>query len=395
MLPSWLTNLFLAVAGLLVVILLVRIVWRWWQSGLRGTQPRSDLRPLMEQEPVAVQPQPLPTRAMQAASVANTATTGKAAVAATVATGTTAASSLWGSARRRATELPQVLREDLPGADSTDRAFGALNPAFASLMPESDERKTELRSELQTAGYYNTHAAENFSAIRYVLVIGGLVLAGVALVLAPRSLEPYCVGAAIVLPLLGWALPRLYIRGKAAQRKNEIENGMPDLLDMLNMCVGQGLTVHDSLKRIVRDLRGVYPALAQELRIVLEQAQIGHLNLALANFSRRIDLPEVHSFTSLMTQTERMGTSVSDALTTYSDTMRDSLKQRADEKGNQAAFKLLFPTVLCLMPAVYLFLLGPAVVELSQFFYSGGRDALDTGSSVIQNINQNRQLPPQ
>jgi tight adherence protein C len=106
-------------------------------------------------------------------------------------------------------------------------------------------------------------------------------------------------------------------------------------------------------------------------------------------FSRRVDVPEVHSFTSLLVQTERMGTSISEALTEYSDNMRETMRQRADEKSNAAAFKLLFPTVLCLMPAVYLFLLGPAIIELSNFFNRGGREILNRGGSVVREYQQN------
>lgn len=186
----------------------------------------------------------------------------------------------------------------------------------------------------------------------------GLLLGGLAMVLAPPQFEWIAVIGVVTLPLLGWAMPRLIVRNQANERRRQIEHGMPDLLDMLNMCVSQGLTIPESLKRILRDLRGPYPALAQELRIVSEQSQLAGLPTALTNFSKRIDLPEVHSFTTLLNQTERMGTSISDALTSYSDTMRESLRQRADEKGNQATFRLLFPTVFCLMPAVYLFLLG-------------------------------------
>ena len=81
---------------------------------------------------------------------------------------------------------------------------------------------------------------------------------------------------------------------------------------------------------------------------------------------------------------------MSEALTNYSDTMRESLRQRADEKGNRATFRLLFPTVLCLMPAVYLFLLGPAVISLADFFTAGGRDSLGSGTSAIQRLNAQR-----
>ena len=288
--------------------------------------------------------------------------------------------------------MPRVLAEDVPGMDDSDRKFGSqLNPALASLLPESAERREQSRKELLAAGYHSPHAVENLAATRYVYMMLALVVFGALLLIAPPRLEPWAIGGLIVGPMLGWALPMLRIRSQAEERKLEIGRAMPDLLDMLNMCVSQGLTVHDALRRVLRDFRGVYPALSQELAIVTEQTQISNLHTALENFGQRVDLPEVHSFTSLLIQTERMGTSISEALTTYSDTMRESLRQRADEKGNQATFRLLFPTVLCLMPAVYLFLLGPAVIGLSNFFYQpGGADSLDTGTTAIQRLGQQR-----
>jgi tight adherence protein C len=298
--------------------------------------------------------------------------------------------------RQQSRDLPErVLADQTPVARTDDYLFGPLTAAMAELFPDSAARREETRKELLAAGFYQPHALQNLSAVRYAAMMGGMVLGLVWLVLAPARWEWLALSSVVVFPLLGWALPRLYVRGRAAERRNEIERGMPDLLDMLNMCVSQGLTVPDALRRIVRDLREAYPALAQELRIVIEQAGIGDLRVALENFSQRIDIPEVHSFTSLLTQTERMGTSISDALMAYSDTMRESLRQRADEKGNRATFQLLFPTVLCLMPAVYLFLMGPAIIDLSEFFRSGGRDALDQGSRVIQRLNADRraQLP--
>ena len=296
-----------------------------------------------------------------------------------------------GTMPREINALPRVLPEDIPGIDDRDRIFGSwLNPAFASLLPESDEKRDDVRKDLMAAGFYNPHAIENLAATRYALMILGVVIFGSMLLLVPPRLEPWMVAGCILAPLLGWALPTLYIRGKAKERKQEIERAMPDLLDMLNMCVSQGLTVPASLERVGRDFRSVYPALSQELEIVNQQSRIGTMHTALENFSRRIDIPEVHSLTSLLIQTERMGTSISQALTTYSDTMRESQRQQADEKGNRATFRLLFPTVLCLMPAVYLFLLGPAVNELQRFFYGGGINSINNGSQVVQRFNSGR-----
>lgn len=282
--------------------------------------------------------------------------------------------------RRAATDanrLPLVEAGQTPVADGSDYVFGPLTPTLAAFLPDSDARKSEVRKELMQAGYYQPHAQQNLSAVRYVSIIVPLLLFGGLLLIAPERLEKYALGALVLVPILGWAFPRLVVKSKAADRTSAIERGMPDLLDMLYMCVSQGMTMPAALKRANQELTVVHPELHRELNIVTEQAEIGNLRVALQNLAERIDVPEVHSFTTLMVQTEQMGTSVTQALTEYSDGMRDSLRQRADEKANKASFKLLFPTVLCLMPAVYIFLLGPSIVKLHKFFTGP-----DTATSV-------------
>lgn len=408
--PPWFFPAFYGTCGLLIVVLLYRI----WSKNRAATVKKS-VAPQY-----AVPPLPRAGSTTSAKSAAVSSMAGAASATQTVARNGIpepyiAASSstiLRGDAAptwedRRLLEhrgifsrgeknpMPRVLAEDIPGSDDSDRKFGSLlNPALASLLPESPERREQARKDLLAAGYHTPHAVENLSATRYVYMMLALIVFGALLLVVPQRLEPWVIGGLIVGPLLGWALPMLRVRSQADARKREIEKAMPDLLDMLNMCVSQGLTVPDSLKRILRDFRGVYPALSHELSIVTEQTQITNLHTALENFGRRVDMPEVHSFTSLLIQTERMGTSITEALTTYSDTMRESQRQRADEKGNRATFRLLFPTVLCLMPAVYLFLLGPAVIGLSNFFTRGGRDSLDTGTTAIQRLNSQRTNAP-
>lgn len=264
-------------------------------------------------------------------------------------------------------KLPRVEADETPLVESNDMVFGALTPVLSVMLPDSDERRAQAKRELQAAGYYKPHAHMNLAAVRYLCIMIPLILIGGLLLIVPPVLEKYVVVALILVPLLGWALPRLYVKGKAKERTGQIEHALPDMLDMLNMCVSQGMTLPAALARVNQELPQAHPALYKELQIVAEQSRIGTMGQALENFSRRIDTPEVHSFTSLIIQTERMGTSVSTALAEYSDNMRAVIKQRADEKGNRAAFKLLFPTVLCLMPAVYMFLLGPSVIEVTKF----------------------------
>jgi len=269
--------------------------------------------------------------------------------------------------------------EDYPYAGTDDYVLGPITPALAAMMPVSPEGRAQQTKRLRNAGYYEPHAWHNFAATRYLAIMLPLVFFGVLLVLAPAELENLLLTGLVVGPAVGWALPGVLVQSRAQERLREIENAMPDMLDLLNMCVSQGMTMPRSLGRVGKELQDVYPALSKELKIVTDQARVGSLSQALENFSQRVDVPEVHSFTSLLIQTEKMGTSLSQALTDYSDGMRENIRQRADQKANAATFKLLFPTVLCLMPAVYLFLLGPAIIQLNGFFASGGTDALNSG----------------
>ena len=287
--------------------------------------------------------------------------------------------------------IPKVEPQDFPTVDTSDYAFGSATPTLAAFLPEGDEGRRQLVRELKQAGDYAPHARENLAATRFLFMIGSLLLGGVCVLLAPPSAERILLIGTMVMTALGWAIPSLMVKSRAKSRRTEIELAIPDMMDMLNMCVSQGLTVPDSLGRISADLKPIYPALAQELSIVVDQAKVGTLSESLQNFAERIDLPQVDSFTSLLIQTDRMGTSVSDALTDYSDTMRESLRQRADERANQASFSLLFPTVLCLMPAVFLFLMGPAVIELSKFTNAGGLQALGEGRQAATQANRANQ----
>jgi len=292
------------------------------------------------------------------------------------------------SANDRANRDDAADPASVPGTDSAGMVFGRLTPLLAASFPDTDQRRKDTRQELRSAGYYNPHAATNMAAIRYVAMMLPLLLCGSLLLVAPRSFELPILGAMVFLVGAGWAVPRVTVRGKAKQRVFRIEQALPDMIDMLNMCVSQGLTVPESLRRIGGELETAAPDLSRELRIIGEQANVFTLQRALENFADRIDSEEVKSFTSLLIQTERMGTSITQTLMDYADNFRDSHRQEADRKANAAAFKLLFPTVLCLMPAVYLFLLGPAVIELSNFLHGEGREIIDRGQNAVEDLNR-------
>ncbi len=287
------------------------------------------------------------------------------------------------SAGKKPNRLPQIEQADLPLTDPSDYVFGPLTPTLSALFPETEARQQEIKKELRHAGYYQPHALQNLNAIRYVSIMLPLIGLGILFVMSPRQLELPFLLAMVALMIVGWAVPRLWVRGQAKDRRSQIEKGLPDVLDLLNMCVSQGMTPLTAMTRVTHELYNVYPELTEELRIVAEQAKIGTMQQALENMRTRLDIPEVHSFANLLLQTERLGTSVSVALSEYAERMRETLRQRADQKANQASFKLLFPTVLCLMPAVYMFLLGPSIIELTDFF-SGRNQAVNSADEAFE-----------
>jgi len=290
-----------------------------------------------------------------------------------------------------ADNIPLPGPEDLP-IRNDDFVFGSLTPSMAQLLPETDARREVQRKSLLAAGYHSRAAWLNLSAIRFTLSFLALVIVGFWLIVAPPAVEPWLLGLLVMAPLFMWALPPLVVAFRASERRIDIERGLPDVLDMMNMGVSQGLTVPQSLRRISRELVEAHPALAEELRIVDQQSEVGNLPQALRNFSQRIDSPEVNSFTSLLVQSETTGTSISKALTEYSDSIRASLKERADARANAASFQLLFPVALLLMPSVFLFLLGPAIVQMSDFFNNRAGALQEDRREALQSLEQQPQL---
>ena len=400
---------FASVMIALSVILVLRIIYKAWRS--RQADPTIRRRPAKSSSikvgPSPLQPPPVPPKPVVPVAASappprvtrdsfasihtdeQTTRTTPEAGRSRIFGNKPAGSGIWdagyvtaaGQAQKAKAEPTPAPIEEATLGDGSDLVFGPVTTTLSSMLPESDDRRRELTRTLQNAGYYGRNAWHNLASIRYLGIFLPILFCGLMLVIGPPRLEPLLIAAIVFLPLVGWALPTLVVRGRAEKRLKEISNGMPDMLDLLNMCVSQGMTVPRAMGRVGGDLEPVYPALAKELKIVTEQSRIGSIDQALTGFSQRVDVPEVHSFTSLIIQTDRMGTSMSEALVDYSDSMRETMRQRTDQKASAATFKLLFPTVLCLLPSVYLFLLGPAVIQLSDFYTGRGREVLRAGNS--------------
>ncbi len=253
------------------------------------------------------------------------------------------------------------------GGSTPELLLGDLTPAMAGQIPISEQDRTALERELRSAGYYRPTALMEYAALRGMLVLLPL-LAAAALALFTESLQTglYVWGGGIILAILGFSLPRIFLYYRGRMRMHAIERGLPTAIDMLTLCLGAGLNVLTSLRRVAQELHLPYPILAEEMEIVSRQAELRTLEFALAQFADRVGLPQVRNISVILTQSENLGTDAVSILREYADNMRVNQRQRAEELANKAPFKLLFPAYLLAFGAA-IFLISPTALEFSQF----------------------------
>ena len=142
---------------------------------------------------------------------------------------------------------------------------------------------------------------------------------------------------------------------------------LADALDLLVACVEAGMGLNQALVRVAEEIRNVGDALSEELAMVNLEIRAGTpRDQALRNFAERTEIDDVEALVSTLIQTERFGTSVGRALRVQASTLRQKRRQRAEEAAAKTTIKLVFPLVLFVFPALFVAILGPAVIQVVQ-----------------------------
>ena len=293
----------------------------------------------------------------------------------------------WG--RNRLPEVAQI-------GSRRPLAFGGLTEALAGVFPISEKKQESLRKELVAAGYYHRQALAEFLSIRNAAAIAWLVFTGCAVVLLADPNEnltsQILIVAGVVFGCL-IAIPRIVLSSQAESRRSRIRDALPDALDMINMIVTGGLTLRPAIQRVQRELRHAHPDMACELSLIDLQAEAGSLDHALRQFAARVNIPDVTVLATMVRHAEHLGGSVSTAFREFSDGIRRTRRQLAEERGNKASVKLLFPTVLCLTPPIYILLLGPAAIEMKNFIQKENNPGGVLNQSIGPARTATRQAP--
>jgi tight adherence protein C len=272
--------------------------------------------------------------------------------------------------------------------------FGPMTEPLAMVVPQLPDQNERLEQDLRLAGDYRPKARAQFLAGRNAVLLAWLFFVGCCVVAAVQPGVDHTgmiLGVGGAIAILIYSVPRLVLRSRAAARANRIQSGLPDALDMVSMCVSGGLPLTDALERVAVEISVSHPDVSTEFDIIRRQAAARSLEQALESFARRIDIPDVKSLSAIVSQTSRLGTNVAGALREYSDSVRRSMRQRAEERGNRASVKMLLPVTLCLAPPVYILLLAPALLQLRDFVLKENRPG---GILVPADPNVPVALPP-
>jgi len=243
-------------------------------------------------------------------------------------------------------------------------SIGGVVEHFQHVLPKSQAEVSIVMQRLTRAGYRNESAIRVFYGCKVLVPV---VLCAIALVSGAAKFSPFFVYASCLG--LGFLGPDFWLGRMIKQRQKKMERGLPDVLDMLIICIEAGLSLDQATARTAEELQKAQPELCDEFGIlVLEQRAGRARSEAWKNLSERTGVDSIRNLVSVLVQSEQFGTSVAKTLRVHSDTMRAKRIQQVEEMAAKTSVKLVFPLVFFIFPALFLVTLGPAVILMMESF---------------------------
>lgn len=229
-------------------------------------------------------------------------------------------------------------------------------------LPGSPGDDAQASEKMVQAGYDSPTAPATFFLIRVATFV---ILPLVTYVVAPRSsfflFGVYMAGAVFC----AYIIPAGFLDRMVRQRQERIRRSVPDALDLMVVCVEAGISLDAAILRVAREIRLAHTDLAHELAIVNRKTNAGiPRDVALRGLWQRTGVEEIRALVSSMIQSEKWGTSVATVLRVSAETLRRKRRQFAEKKAKQAPLKMTFPLVLFILPALFIVIMGPALMQV-------------------------------
>lgn len=236
--------------------------------------------------------------------------------------------------------------------------------AFGERVASKKIDWSEIQRLLVQAGYRRPSAVSIYVALRFTAV-AAFAAAGLTGATFLGAKPAVIVMASAGAALGGWIVPRYWVKRRTRKRQTEIQKALADALDLLVVCVEAGLGLNQALVRVSEEIEHVSRTMAGELMLTNLEIRAGTpRDEALRNLGDRTGVGDLKALTAMLIQTDRFGTSIATALRVHSDTLRTKRRQRAEEAAAKTTIKLVFPLVLFIFPAMFVVILGPAILHI-------------------------------
>lgn len=248
------------------------------------------------------------------------------------------------------------------------KTIGSLGNIF---KPKSEEEISYLRRRFLRAGIRNEHAPVIFFGLKAFMAILLIVLFFLIKLLTRIIMTNFnFILISVILLAIGFYLPNFYLQRRIAGRKEKVQKGLPDALDLMVVCVEAGTGLDAAIQRVGEEMKMTNGVISEEFKLMGMELRAGKQRQeALKNLAMRTDLDDVRSLTTLLIQTDKFGTSLGQALRVHSDAMRIKRFQRAEEIAAKLPVKLLFPLVAFIFPSLFVVLLGPAAIRVYRILF--------------------------
>jgi len=273
---------------------------------------------------------------------------------------------------RRMQEMASSLRRKQHLDDELSKPFfeRVIRPVLEKLAlavgkTTPARKKAGLQKRLLMAGNPANLSPGEFLVIQYGFMLGLPVC--VLLFVLPLNWNPgLIISGMAVSAAAGFLLPDYYLKMRAKQRRGEIQDNLPDVLDLLTVSVEAGLGFDAALVKVVEKNKGV---VSHEFARVLQEIKMGKPRRdALRDLGNRSGVDDLVAFVSSIIQADQLGVSIGNVLRVQSEQMRQKRRQRAEEKAMKAPIKMLIPLILFIFPTIFIVVLGPAALKIIDIF---------------------------
>lgn len=233
--------------------------------------------------------------------------------------------------------------------------------------PASAEEQSKIKFKLMRAGFVSRNAVPVYLVCRLVAIVAPTLLFLLLLPIYQKHVEfsPLLTGCAIVL--VGLFVPEKVISGRTSKREEEYRLGFPDMMDLLVACVEAGLSLDAAVSRVSEEIADRYPNLSMHLNIIALELRAGRSRKdAWANFAERLGLAEASALSTMLRQSEEMGTSLGKTLRIFSTTMRERRMLRAEETALALPAKMTVPLIVFVFPTLLGVLILPAIAKVME-----------------------------